>query len=218
MVIGFTPVGEGVPPVAAISLPDRLLPDAAALYQLRVGAVVGLLAAPDLLGDGGAQLAAGHAAKAALGQRVEDGGGGVVLGLGKAEAALLHEVRVLLVGGAVEDGPRGGHAVHGHVLDVHQHGLGGLGVAALLVAEVDLALGTVLAAAHHQHAAGNVPQVRAVGEAATARNARPLVGVHGDEGGEVVLGAQALQGQHGAAHLVAAGHLHVGGQKALQRV
>ena len=101
---------------------------------------------------------------------------------------------------------------------MHQHGLGGLGVAALLVAEVDLALGAVLAAAHHQHAAGNVPQVRAVGEAATARNARPLVGVHGDEGGKVVLGAQALQGQHGAAHLVAAGHLHVGGQKALQRV
>ena len=103
MVIGFTPVGEGVPPVAAISLPDRLR-DAAALYKAAVSAVVGDFAAPHLLHHLCPELGAGHTPQLALGQHVEDGLRGVLLGLGGADAALLHEVGVLLVGAAVKDG------------------------------------------------------------------------------------------------------------------
>ena len=54
------------------------------------------------------------------------------------DAALLHEVGVLLVGAAVKDGHGCLHALHLRLLDVEQGCPGRGGVAALLVAEVEL--------------------------------------------------------------------------------
>ena len=87
------------------------------------------------------------------------------------------------------------------------------GVAAFLVAEVELF--AVLVAAHHEDAAGDVPDVGAVGQTGAARDVGALVGVHRDEGRAAVPGAEGFEGQQGAAHLVAAGHLDPRGQKAL---
>ena len=84
------------------------------------------------------------------------------------------------------------------------------------MAEVELF--AVLVAAHHEDAAGDVPDVGAVGQTGAARDVGALVGVHRDEGRAAVLGAEGFEGQQGAAHLVAAGHLHPRRQKALQRV
>ena len=104
----------------------------------------------------------------------------------------------------------------GRELYVFIEGKGGGGVAALLVAEVELA--AVLVPAHHEDAAGDVPDVRAVGEAGAARDVGALVGVHGDEGCAAQPRAEGLEGQQGGPHLVAADHLHPRRQKALERV
>ena len=129
----------------------------ASFHQLTISTIIGLLAAPRLLDHLGPELGVGHTAQLCLGQYVEDGLGGVGFGLGDADAALLHEVGVLLVGAAVKDGHRRGHALHLRLLDVEQGRAGRGGVAALLVAEVELA--AVLVPAHHEDAAGDVPDV-----------------------------------------------------------
>ena len=197
-------------------LVDLTLYDFTRLHKVAIGALIRPVAAPHLLGHGGAEGGAGHTAEEAVREDVPDGSGGVVLRLGRANAALLLKIRVLAVGVAVKDGAGRGQASLFGVLDVQQHGLLGAGVVALFVAEVELAVG--LAAAHHQHAAGDVPQVGAVGQAAAAGHALTLVGVHGHQRGAAVPDVEGLQGRHDAAHLVAAAHFEVGRQKALQRV
>ena len=185
-------------------------------HKLTVCSSIRPIAAPHLLHHLGPELGAGHTPQLALGQHVEDGLRGILLGLGGADAALLHEVGVLLVGAAIKDGHGCFHALHLRLLDVEQGCPGRGGVAAFLVAEVELF--AVLVAAHHEDAAGDVPDVGAVGQTGAARDVGALVGVHRDEGRAAVFGAEGLEGQQGAAHLVAAGHLHPRRQKALQRV
>ena len=99
---------------------------------------------------------------------------------------------------------------------MQQHRLLGAGVAVFLVAEINFAV--VLGAAHHQYAAGHVPDIRAVGQTCAAGNALLFVGVHHDEHRAALLCGNGAKRQQGTAHLVAACHLHIGGQKALQRV
>ena len=213
----FTTVSKkGIPSSCTSLLVELLLFNLSALYEAAVSAVVGDFAAPHLLHHLGPELGAGHTPQLALGQHVEDCLRGILFRLGGADAALLHEVGVLLVGAAVKDGHGCLHALHLRLLDVEQGCPGRGGVAAFLVAEVELF--AVLVAAHHEDAAGDVPDVGAVGQTGAARDVGALVGVHRDEGRAAVPGAEGLEGQQGAAHLVAAGHLHPRRQKALQRV
>ena len=92
---------------------------------------------------------------------------------------------------------------------MQQHGLPGAAVAALFVAEVNFAV--AVAAAHHQHAAGHVPDVGAVGQTLPVGHALLFVGVHHQQHRALLGGGNGLEGQQDAAHLVAAGHFHPGG-------
>ena len=184
-----------MPLASAISLTNIFLRHFSTLYKAAVSAVVGDFAAPHLLHHLRPELGAGHTPQLALGQHVEDGLRGILLGLGGADAALLHEVGVLLVGAAVKDGHGCLHALHLRLLDVEQGCPGRGGVAAFLVAEVELF--AVLVAAHHEDAAGDVPDVGAVGQTGTARDVSALVGVHRDEGRAAVPGAEGFEGQQG---------------------
>ena len=107
-----------MPLASAISLTNIFLRQFTTLYKAAVSSVVGDFAAPHLLHHLRPELGAGHTPQLALGQHVEDGLRGILLGLGGADAALLHEVGVLLVGAAVKDGHRRRDALHLRLLDV----------------------------------------------------------------------------------------------------
>mgnify|MGYP002295184055 CR=1 FL=1 len=119
-----TAVKEGIPLILSILLRKVLFYDLARFDKLSVRSDIRPVAAPRLLDHLGPELGVGHTAQLCLGQHVEDGLGGVGLGLGDADAALLHEVGVLLVGAAVKDGHRRRDALHLRLLDVEQGALG----------------------------------------------------------------------------------------------
>ena len=119
------------PTACSIFLTQLILCYLFCLHKVRIRPLIGRLAAPHLLHHLCPQLGIRHTPQLALGQHVEDGLRGILFRLGGADAALLHEVGVLLVGAAVKDGHRRRDALHLRLLDVEQGRPGRGGVAAL---------------------------------------------------------------------------------------
>ena len=76
LVICSTPVAQKcIPASCAVLLAELLLFYLAALHQLTISTIIGLLAAPRLPDHLGPELGVGHTAQLCLGQHVEDGPG-----------------------------------------------------------------------------------------------------------------------------------------------